>query len=219
MQEWDIQRLAYEIDTEAYAKTRDAEVTQMCQDAGVEVVSKWGHTLCDIDALLKRHPGGTPTTTYGSFLGHLDKQLKAQPIALLDSPTKLPPVGALHVGDGGSSSAKVDPLFAKLDVPTPAELSLPAQSSAVILAGGESEALKRMEAHLARTQWIVSFEKPNTSPTEMDAFAPSTRSTTALSPYLKFGCLSARLLHERVAAIYRAHPKHSSPPTSLHGQL
>ena len=53
----------------------------------------------------------------------------------------------------------------------------------------------------------------------MDAFAPSTRSTTCLSPYLKFGCLSARTLHQRLAAVYAAAPKHSQPPTSLHGQV
>jgi len=47
-----------------------------------------------------------------------------------------------------------------------------------------------------------------------------TRSTTALSPYLKFGCLSVRRLHAEIAAAYRRHGgAHSAPPTSLHGQL
>ena len=215
MAEWNIERLAYEIDTETYAKQRDAEVAKLCKDAGVDILSSWGHTLCDLDALLARHPGGTPTTTYSAFCNHLDKQLKAQPIKLVDKPSRLPPLGKLM--PGGSDAA--DDLLAKLDVPSAAELSLPAQSSSVILAGGESEALKRMEAHLARTEWIAAFEKPNTSPTEMDAFAVGTRATTCLSPYLKFGCLSSRVLHERIASIYRSHPKHSKPPTSLHGQL
>ena len=210
IKEWKIDRLCHELDTEEYAKQRDAEIAEMCTSAGVEVVTRWGHTLCDLDALLARHPGGKPTTTYSAFCNHLEKQLKAAPLAPLDPPSSVPPVGPL--GALGASGQTID-------VPTPAELSLPAQSSAVILAGGETEALRRMEAHLARTEWIASFEKPNTSPTEMDAFATNTRSTTCLSPYLKFGCLSSRLLHERVAAIYRQHPKHSSPPTSLHGQL
>jgi cryptochrome len=215
IKEWQIDRLCHEVDTEEYAKTRDAEVAKLCSSAGVEVVTRWGHTLCDLDALLKRHPGGTPTTTYSAFCNHLDKQLKAEPLKLLDAPSRVPPVGPL--GALGASGQKVD-------VPTAVELSLPAQSSAVILAGGETEALRRMEAHLTRTDrdgrpWVASFEKPNTSPTEMDAFATGTRSTTVLSPYLKFGCLSSRVLHERIAAIYRKHPKHSTPPTSLHGQL
>ena len=40
-----------------------------------------------------------------------------------------------------------------------------------------------------------------------------------LSPYLKFGCLSPRLFYRELAAIYAKAPKHSQPPTSLHGQL
>lgn len=62
-----------------------------------------------------------------------------------------------------------------------------------------------------------------TNPTEMDAFeigeGRRTRATTALSPYLKFGCLSPRLFHERLADVYKRVPAHSKPPTSLHGQL
>ena len=141
MKEWKIERLAFEIDTEPYAKARDAQITQAATDAGVEVVTRWGHTLCDLDALLARHPKGKPTTTYGAFLTHLDKQLKASPIALLDAPTRLPPPGA-EAGSSSSSSS----------VPTGAELGLPAPSSAVVLRGGETAALERLEAHLAREE-------------------------------------------------------------------
>ena len=42
----------------------------------------------------------------------------------------------------------------------------------------------------------VKFEKPKTSP---NALLPS---TTVLSPYLKFGCLSARLFYHELADIY-----------------
>ena len=44
------------------------------EPSGVEVATRWGHTLTNLDELLKRHPGGRPTTTYGSFLGHLEKE-------------------------------------------------------------------------------------------------------------------------------------------------
>lgn len=52
--------------------------------------------------------------------------------------------------------------------------------------GGESHALKRLNHHMGRVQWLRKFEKPNTSPTALDP------DTTALSPYLKFGCLGSR---------------------------
>ena len=211
MREWRINRLAYEIDTEPYAKARDAKIDLLAKGAGVEVVTRWGHTLCDLDALLGRHPGGKPTTTYSSFLGHLDKQLRATPIVLVDAPMKLPPLGDGVLASGASA--------ATMDVPSAEELNLPPQSSHVMLRGGETEALARMEAHLARASWVAAFEKPQTSPTAIDPDGPNTRSTTALSPYLKFGCLSARTLHQRLAAVYASHPKHSKPPTSLHGQV
>ena len=45
-------------------------------------------------------------------------------------------------------------------------------------------------------------------------------STTVLSPYMKFGCLSPRLFWHKVAACYARHAgPHASPPVSLHGQL
>ena len=207
MKEWSISRLAYEIETEPYAKARDAKISKAATDAGVEVVTRWGHTLCDLDELLNRHPGGKPTTTYSSFLNHLEKQLKARPIQLLPAPKSLPPVGN-----------KVP----KLGVPTAKELGIPPQSSAVIIPGGETAALERMAQHTRqRAEWAAAFEKPQTDPTEMDAFAVNTRSTTVLSPYLKFGCLSPRLFHEEVARVYANAPggKYAKPPTSLHGQI
>ena len=69
---WDVQRLAYETDIEPYAKSRDAEINQLAATAGVELVTRVGHTLCDPDALLRR-AGGAPTTTYSSFLNHFEQ--------------------------------------------------------------------------------------------------------------------------------------------------
>lgn len=67
---------------------------------------------------------------------------------------------------------------------------------------------------LADQAWVVAFEKPKTSPTEI------TPSTTALSPYLKFGALSARTFYHKISEIYASSlSKHTQPPVSLHGQL
>ena len=44
-------------------------------------------------------------------------------------------------------------------------------------------------------------------------------STTALSPYLKFGCVSPRTFYHELRAVLARHPKHTQPPTSLEGQL
>ena len=47
---------------------------------------------------------------------------------------------------------------------------------------------------LADAEWVATFEKPKTSPNVLEP------STTVLSPYLKFGCLSPRLFYTRLAA-------------------
>lgn len=70
-----------------------------------------------------------------------------------------------------------------------------------------------MEKELSKEQWVASFEKPNTSPNSLDP------STTVLSPYLKFGCLSPKLFYQKLKQIYRKYPKHAKPPVSLEGQL
>lgn len=76
--------------------------------------------------------------------------------------------------------------------------------------GGETEALKRLKSVIARKSYISNFEKPNTSPNSLQP------STSVLSPYLKFGCLSARLFHQELKTIK---PQKTQPPVSLLGQL
>lgn len=62
--------------------------------------------------------------------------------------------------------------------------------------GGESVALARMEDYLSDTDWVARFEKPKGNPAALERPA-----TTVLSPYLKFGCLSARLFHQRLLQV------------------
>ena len=83
-----------------------------------------------------------------------------------------------------------------------------------VFKGGEKEALKILEQNIKKKEWIASFKKPMTNPTSL------TPDTTALSPYLKFGCLSSRLMFWKIQEVYTAcRGNHSKPPESLHGQL
>jgi len=70
-----------------------------------------------------------------------------------------------------------------------------------------------MEESLKDELWVARFEKPNTAPNSLEP------STTVLSPYLKFGCLSARLFYQKLKEILKRQTKHSQPPVSLVGQL
>ena len=81
--------------------------------------------------------------------------------------------------------------------------------------GGESHAQKRLDAKLADKAWVCAFEKPKTSPA---AFMEP--STTGLSPYLKFGCLSPRVMYHELQKVYASSKgKYTKPPVSLVGQL
>lgn len=84
----------------------------------------------------------------------------------------------------------------------------------LLFKGGETEALRRMHATVTqRPHWAAAFEKPQTEPNTIEP------ATTVLSPYIKFGCLSASLFYYELKKIYDANKKHSTPPVSLHGQL
>merc|ERR1719424_1500482 len=95
------------------------------------------------------------------------------------------------------------------------EETLATETSGFRLCGGETAALARLAAVVtARSAWVCAFSKPATNPLE---FAPG--STSMLSPYLKFGCLSCRKLHEALDAAVATNVRHTIPPQSLHGQL
>ncbi|CAE8634727.1 unnamed protein product [Polarella glacialis] len=79
--------------------------------------------------------------------------------------------------------------------------------------GGETAGLARLEAKLKDKNFILNFQKPKTKST---AFDPP--STTVLSPYLKFGCVSVRQFYHGVQKVC-AGKKHTPPPESLVGQL
>ncbi len=74
-------------------------------------------------------------------------------------------------------------------VPTLASLGLPEPTTSIH--GGEAQALERLDAFIADRSRVATFSKPMTAPTSLEP------STTLLSPYLKFGCLSVREFYWR----------------------
>ncbi|KXZ45826.1 hypothetical protein GPECTOR_50g620 [Gonium pectorale] len=193
--EWGVHKLCYELDTEPYAKSRDERVRQLAADSGVQVVD------CDTDMLVARN-GGSPPLTMQSFCKLVDR-VGDPPAPAPDPPAAMPPPAE------GMPSA--DPGVTQ--VPTWQEVGF-TEAPVTIFKGGETEALRRLEASFADPKWVAGFQKPETDPS---AFLKP--STTVLSPYLKFGCLSARLFHARLLEVYRQHKAHSQPPVSLRGQL
>nr|AWY11211.1 6-4 photolyase [Tritonia tetraquetra] len=201
-QRWKISRLTFEVDTEPYAVKRDEEVERQMGEMGIEVIKSLSHTLFEPQRVIKVNGGSAPLTyqrfqTIASKLGPPPKPL--------DAPTLESLLGCKTLISDNHEK--------EFGVPTLTELGKDPKSCGPLLyPGGEKEALERMERQLKKTNWICSFEKPQTSPNSL------TPSTTVLSPYLKFGCLSSRLFYHQLADMYKG-KKHSQPPVSLHGQL
>lgn len=95
------------------------------------------------------------------------------PIISLARPVSLPPVG-----DAAAATDGAVPALRALGGPY---ATAEEEDCRVLCPGGETAALDRMRAHLQRTQWVAAFEKPQTSPTELNPFGDGTRSTTVRS--------------------------------------
>ena len=81
----------------------------------------------------------------------------------------------------------------------------------MLLQGGETRALVRLEEHLADKAWVVQFEKPKGNPAALEP------ATTVLSPYLKFGCLSVRVFYKRLQEVGGSAPMYGLQRRALKG--
>ncbi|MEW5299813.1 MAG: hypothetical protein WDW38_010854 [Sanguina aurantia] len=201
LKDWSISTLCFEVDTEPYAKARDARVAAMASSQGVNLRSFVSHTLYDTASIVRRNGGKVPLTM-GSFNSLVDR-IGDPPAPAPGPPSAIPPPAE---GAAGTAAAETR-------VPTCAEMGFKDAPTSVFK-GGETAALARLNAAFADPKWVAGFQKPDTNPS--DFLKPS---TTVLSPYLKFGCLSARLFHHRILEVYKTHSGHSTPPQSLRGQL
>ncbi|MBN3318031.1 CRY2 protein, partial [Atractosteus spatula] len=201
-EQWKVTRLTFEVDTEPYARQRDAQVGKIAEEHGVEVIQKVSHTLYDTERILVENNGKAPLT-YNRL------QALLRTIGAPKRPVPPPTMEDMK----GVCTPCLERHDEEFGVPTLEELGQdPRTAGPELYPGGETEALSRLDRHMQRTAWVCGFQKPNTEP---NALSPS---TTVLSPYLKFGCLSARTFWWRLTDVYRGR-KHSEPPVSLHGQL
>lgn len=201
--EWNVVMLTFETDIEPYSIQRDEAITKLAQQHDIDVFQESSHTIYNPESILKKN-GGAPPLTYQKFLSVASSLKPGSPVA---DPQKVlsfctPPKDKMEIKES-----------TVYDVPSLDELGVDKQSLGTYkFPGGETEALSRMEMNIKKSKWICEFEKPNTSPNSLEP------STTVLSPYLKFGCLSSRLFYQQIKAVYNG-SKHSKPPVSLEGQM
>ncbi|KAG8568164.1 hypothetical protein GDO81_013907 [Engystomops pustulosus] len=199
---WKVTRLTFEVDTEPYSRQRDAEVGRIATEHNVEVIQKVSNTLYDVDRVIAEN-NGKPPLTY----------VRLQTVLASIGPPKRPCSAPTKENMKDCRTPWKGSYEEIYGIPTLEELGQdPTKLGPHLYPGGESEALRRLDLNMKRTAWVCNFKKPETEPNSL------TPSTTVLSPYMKFGCLSTRTFYWRLAEIYHG-KKHSSPPVSLHGQL
>lgn len=102
-------------------------------------------------------------------------------------------------------------------VPTLDSLGMDANKIRDTIKGGETLALEKLAKICKDAEYVATFAKPKTSPGQ-SAEDPS---TTLMSPFLKFGCLSVRKFWwdvEEAKKKYKGGSK-TGPPENLNGQL
>mmetsp|Transcript_45138 Transcript_45138/g.107363 ORF Transcript_45138/g.107363 Transcript_45138/m.107363 type:complete len:601 (-) Transcript_45138:236-2038(-) len=192
-----LKSLYWEHDTEPYARARDARVVELAKECDVITASFSGHTLLDVDSIVAK------------------KGFKA--------PTSMKMIENIFTAAGPLKDAlpvpKIPPLdnISGFDVPLISDFYSDAPTAAGTFPGGEREALRRLGEVCEDVDYICMFEKPKTASTGK-LRNPMAASTTGLSPYLKFGCLSVRTAWHAFARAM-AGRRHTQPPQSLHGQL
>jgi len=202
---WNVKLLTFELDTEPYARARDERLERSARLHGVRVEQTVSHTLYNTELVLRANGGRAPMT-YQKFVSVVGSMPGPRPP--IPAPDALPPECLPDDGDLNST---------EYDVPTLDELLTlkgfdPGDLKPCLYPGGETEALRRLADCTANKPWVCKFEKPNTSPNSLKP------STTVLSPYMKFGCLSASLFYHRLKEVV-GDSGHTKPPVSLIGQL
>uniref|UniRef100_A0A182W183 Photolyase/cryptochrome alpha/beta domain-containing protein n=1 Tax=Anopheles minimus TaxID=112268 RepID=A0A182W183_9DIPT len=200
--EWGTTCLTFEEDPEPFGRVRDHNISEMCKELGIEVISAASHTLYNLERIIEKNGGRAPLTYH---------QFQAI-IASMDAPPQPEASITLDV-IGKSATPQYDDHDDKYGVPTLEELGFETEAlRPPVWIGGETEALARLERHLERKAWVASFGRPKMTPQSLLA------SQTGLSPYLRFGCLSTRLFYYQLTDLYKKIKK-ACPPLSLHGQL
>ncbi|KAA0189612.1 hypothetical protein HAZT_HAZT006436 [Hyalella azteca] len=200
--EWNTTVLSFEEDPEPFGRARDASIIGIAREMGIEVVVRTSHTLYKLDEIIEKK-GGKPPLTYKTFQNIL---------AMMDPPPA--PVPPIVAGDLQHAFTPIQPDHDdKYGVPNLEHLGFETeQLPPTAWKGGETEALQRLKHHLERKAWVASFGRPKMTPQSLFACP------TGLSPYLRFGCLSARKFYTELNELYTKIKKVPAP-VSLHGHL
>lgn len=204
--EWNVTLMTFESEIESFNQRRDALVKVHADQFNVKLEEWQTHTIYNPHLVLQSNDNRVPMR-YQSFMSLVEGVL-VPPAAYITEEHEL----KKSHQPAKDSKETVNPSC--YDVPALSELPLnESELGPNKFPGGEMEALKRLESSLSHKQWVYKFEKPKTAPNSIEP------STTVLSPYISFGCLSSRLFYHKLKDLLAKSRKHTKPPSSLMGQL
>jgi len=184
---------------------------EAAQQADIRVHAVASETLHPLASYMKKAGAKGPPATMGGFQKlfggmKLSKPLEAPdefPPTCEDEGFYLPPKQAIDLPwPRDTPRSKVEPIWDASDC----------KNLTSLVNGGETLALKVLKDSLKDGAWVANFEKPKTSCTSLSP------STTNLSPYLSWGCVSPRTTWFAIAKALQGRNA-TKPPVSLHGQL
>lgn len=201
--EWNVTRLTFEYDPEPYGKERDGAIIKLAQEFGVETIVRNSHTLYNLDRIIEMN-NNSPPLTFKRFQTIVSRlELPRRPLP----PITQQQMDKCHTKIGDNH----DQLYS---IPSLEELGFRTEGlPPAVWHGGESQALDRLGKHLDKKVWVTSLEHSRVNTCSLYA------SPTGLSPYLRFGCLSCRVLYYNLRELYMKVRKRCTPPLSLFGQL
>jgi cryptochrome len=202
--------LYYEREPAAPIREADALVLDSIDKQQTEIVAFDTHTLHPMEHYLAHCKDQVAPSTYGGFtkiFNTLTVPDQVPDVQIADFPP-LPSLEGLEPLDSRECPSLKDLGYDEKDIANRFK-------SGIEFKGGEDAGLALLHRMMKRTQWVCTFEKPNTSPNAL------TVDTTGLSAYVKHGCISPRTFYHELTKVYDKFPaaKLSKPPVSLHGQL
>jgi deoxyribodipyrimidine photolyase len=208
----DVEQLVFQ--SEPTTKDMEQDLCRIASEDGVKAVPTRGFSMHALETLVakQRDKCAEPPGSFNRFLRLIENEKVPQVLPALEA---VPP----------------PPRFAeRLErVPDcPLALRNPAGKGQSddempdrLLPGGEAAALVRLASLCENVAYVATFSKPDTNPLRVVTPAtPHEASTTLLSPYLAYGCLSPREVYAQIAhALSQYHGRTTKPPQSLIAQL
>ncbi|XP_048589639.1 uncharacterized protein LOC5512527 isoform X2 [Nematostella vectensis] len=196
LDQWNIKRLTLEYDSEPPAKQRDAVVTHLAKNLGVEVIQRVSHTLYDVETVFEELYESDSYATWDGFLTFIDKLgSPEEPVDLIDwrmcHPTRL------SVPETSGSN---------FDVPTLHELGINPKKVTcdAYWKGGEGAGLERLKLYVVEAT-KQNFIQPPICAEMLQVRKPH------LDPYLRFGCVSPRHVYKELKNAYSQNYKMEAP--------